>query len=78
MYKDRFGITDIANTKYDNLIISIDEIDEPVAMMLYTPNIDEEDHFHIAINKEQAVILRDWLSEFIKDDVLKRLENGGL
>lgn len=75
MYSDKFGITEIREEKIDNLSVSIDIMDEPVAVLLHTLHLEEHEHSHIELNKKQATILRDWLNSFLEDDVLKKYEN---
>ncbi len=74
MYSDKFGITEIREEKIDRLSISIDIMDEPVAVFLHIPHIDHHEHSHIELNKKQAIVLRDWLNSFLEDDVLKKYE----
>lgn len=74
MYSDRFGITNVRESDRDNLTLSIDVMEEPVAVMLYIPDINDHEHFHIQLNKDQAKIMRDWLSAFIEDDVQKKYD----
>ena len=74
MYSDRFGITKVRESDQDNLTLSIDIDEKPTAVMLYIPDINDHEHFHIHLNKDQAKIMRDWLSAFIEDDVHKKYE----
>lgn len=71
-YKNKFGITKIITSKRNNLDISWDCDDlksknrKPV--FLFTPNMDNIiNHFHIELSKKQAVKLRDWLADYLKD-----------
>lgn len=75
-YKDTFGITKIINDKMNNLQINIEEMDEFVAMLLFTPDMDDKnEHYHIELTKENAKPLRDWLNEFLEDDIEKKYNN---
>lgn len=61
-YEDKYSITDIKDSKYNNLIISIDE-KSPV--LLYTPNMDNTaEHFHIELNDKEANKLYMWLMQY--------------
>lgn len=74
MYKDRLAITHVKEDVVDNLTLSIDVMEEPVAVMLYIPNLNDFEHYHIQLNKSHAVIMRDWLNSFIEDDVQKKFD----
>ena len=75
MYSDRYGITVIRDDKVrDRLSIARDDHGRgPIAQLLYIPEVAEHEHSHIELNKEQATILRDWLDEYLKDDLEARL-----
>ncbi len=54
----------------DNLIISEDTNldDEPIAVLLYTPHLgNKNNHYHIELNREQAIQLKSWLDGFIEE-----------
>jgi hypothetical protein len=74
MYEDKFGITKIRDDKRDNLGISIDIMSEPVAVLMYIPDVDDFEHSHIELTRKQATILRDWLIKFLDDDIEKKYE----
>lgn len=72
MYEDIFGSTMIRDTEHDNLKISIDVMDKPVAVFLYTPSMRETKcHYHIEMDKKQAIELRTWLNSFIADGAVE-------
>lgn len=75
MYKDRYGITVVRDDKVrDRLSISRDDHGEgPIVVLLHIPEVAEHEHSHIELNKEQATVLRDWLDEYLKDDLETRL-----
>jgi hypothetical protein len=62
----------IRSSDIDNLSIGLEydtNPDKPYPMFLYTPSISElNNHFHIALSRKQAKILRDWLSEYLRDN----------
>jgi len=76
-YKSKFGGTDIIKSKFNNLQISYDANDSKdlfkpdrkkiYPVLLFTPNTDNFQHFHIELNKGQAKKLRDWLDAYLKD-----------
>ena len=65
----------ICDGKYDNLAI-VEDTDEDengneidIAVLLYIPNMDTlNEHDHIIMTKQQALVLRDWLNVFLKAD----------
>ena len=72
MYKDWCGVTEIQKDgRRDHLSISVDVLDEAVAVLLHIPDMEDNEHSHIELNKEKATILRDWLNEFIDDKDVK-------
>lgn len=40
---------------------------EVVVGILWVPHIEHTDHDHIEFSKEEAIKLRDWLTEFINE-----------
>jgi len=75
MYEDIYGVTDIIDEEVDNLSVSIDNHDGPIMSFLYTPWMKETKvHYHIPLNKEKAIVLRDWINKFLEDDIDKKLE----
>lgn len=73
-YKNKFGITKIISSKRKNLDISWDCEEDPKdkkqrkPVFLFTPDMDNTiNHFHIELDKKQAVKLRDWLNDYLKD-----------
>lgn len=80
-YKKPFGITEIRKQedKVDCLSVSWDYRDDPEdksqrkPVFLYTPHMDDLDkggcphHYHIELTREQALILKDWLVDYIED-----------
>jgi len=75
MYKDIYGITKIRDSESDRLSISVDFIEEPTAVLLHVPDIEEREHNHIELDKKQATTLRDWLNEFLEDDIEKKCKD---
>jgi len=71
MYKDRYGITVVRDDDIiDRLSISRDNHGEGhIAVLLHIPEVSEHDHSHIELNREQATVLRDWLDDYLKDDL---------
>lgn len=57
----------IREEKIENLSISEDIgfEDEPIAVLLFTPNTEKFDHWHIELDVDQCVKMREWLDEFI-------------
>lgn len=79
--KDRYMITKIRDTKYDNVSLSIDEnMDkdefEVAMVMLYTPDMNNTmDHYHVTFDRERVIALRDWCNDFLSEpDLKKRFE----
>lgn len=69
-YEDKFGITNIKPDRCGNLDISRDTgftDDEHLAVFLFTPNMNKEHHYHIDLSVEQAEVLADWLTKFVKE-----------
>ena len=73
-YKDKYGITPIKKNKIDNFSINWDYDDNPndknqrFPVFLFTPDMkDTNTHYHIVLGKNQAKVLRDWLSDYLKD-----------
>jgi len=73
-YKDRFGKTDIIKTSTcEYLGISWDCYDDPdditqrTPVLLFTPDIDKCEHYHVGLTREEAQILRDWLTDFLEN-----------
>lgn len=62
-------IAKLKKGKTDNLSISLDydrDESKKYPVLLYTPNMDRtEDHFHIALTKKEAKLLRDWLDSYL-------------
>jgi len=59
--------TVIRADRRDHLRISEDTDfdDKRVAVLLYIPDMDEEDHDHIELNEEQARKLHTWLGKYL-------------
>lgn len=72
-YKDKYGITKILKGKYSNLSISWDYDDneddkkQRRPILLFVPNMDDSEHFHIELSRKQATALNDWLTDYLKD-----------
>lgn len=73
-YKDRFGATVIKKGRHNNFQVSWDydddiaDIKQRVAVFLFTPDMKNKiNHEHIALTDKEAIVLRDWLNEFIKE-----------
>lgn len=71
-YRDKFGITEIKNKKYNNLSIGwdFDEMEEEkYPVFLFTPSMaDTSNHYHIPLSKVEAKILKDWLDQYFQED----------
>jgi hypothetical protein len=62
-------ILSITPGPYDALSISLDYDDDPQKLFpvfLFVPIMDQPEHWHIQLNREQAVKLRDWLNDYMK------------
>jgi hypothetical protein len=73
-YKDRYGITKIVDDKSDNLSVSWDydsnkdDLTQRRPVFLYTPWMDNtDDHYHIELTRNQAIVLRDWLNDYLEE-----------
>ena len=56
----------IRATRFNNLSLSEDDLgDGPVAVFLYIPDMECDDHEHIELSLEEAERVRDWLDDFI-------------
>lgn len=73
-YKDRFGVTTIRDNKIDHLRISwdcdypeTDPSEKRHPVFLFVPDYDQEDHWHIELTRQEALELRNWLNDYIKD-----------
>lgn len=82
MYETRFGVTKIIDGEWEKFDISRDsdldwnDVKIPIAVFLHVPNINRQEHSHIAMTKEQCVILRDWLNKFIDDPSPLKKDNN--
>lgn len=75
-WSDRFAITPIKDEPIDNFSMSIDEMDEIVAVALYTPDMENtNEHYHIEFSRDQARVLWDWLSDFLEEDTETKYQN---
>lgn len=46
--------------------------DEAICVFLFTPDLEnKEDHSHIVLNQDRAVLLRDWLNGWIEEHVVE-------
>lgn len=72
-YKDRYGVTRIKDERFDHLDISWDywdnehDLSQRKCMLLYIPDTTAENHNHIELDREQATVLRDWLTNYLED-----------
>lgn len=75
-YKDRYGSTELRNTKLDNFSIgwdnmvdkNVENLRNRIPVFLFTPNMDDtNDHHHIMLTRHQARKLRDWLDDYLRD-----------
>lgn len=73
-YTDRYGSTTLRKDKIDHLSIAWDYDDDEsdkfqrFPVFLFTPDMDNtNNHFHIPLNREQALVLRFWLEDFLKE-----------
>lgn len=69
-YKDRFGITDIKSDPFHNLSISWEPVDKEskIPVLLFSPSMnDSANHYHIEMTKEEAKILKEWLTLYLED-----------
>jgi len=79
---EKYMIKNIRDTSIDRVSMSIDENHEKdkfevAAVMLYVPDLADDEHSHIIFDKEQATSLRDWLNDFLNaTDLEERLTNG--
>jgi hypothetical protein len=63
-------ITMIRDKKIDKLSISLDyDVDpkESYPVFLFIPDVNEFDHYHIPLTKEESKTLFDWLKEYLND-----------
>lgn len=67
----------LCDGRFGNLSISRDVDDfaedgpKPIAVFLFVPDMEEEDHEHMEMDLETCRILRDWLSRFLADNEAK-------
>lgn len=72
-YKDRYGSTIIRGDRRDNVSIGWDYDDDEAdksqryASILYIPDTQDSEHSHINLTREQALVLRNWLIDFLND-----------
>jgi|ERR1051326_1477300 hypothetical protein len=53
----------------DELLIALDYNDKPDSphpIMLFRP-ADDDEHYHIELTRQEAIILRDWLDRYLGD-----------
>lgn len=82
MYKDKHGITKINPKNRDHLSISFDVNEDgpekgKYPVLLHAPFLSDEgkgsDHSHIPLTRTQAILLRNWLNEYIDDTKNQRV-----
>lgn len=79
-YKDGFGATDICGKQYNNLSISWDcdgdreGSKERYPVLLFIPDMEKEDHYHIKLNKKQTKALHKWLGEHLANKKTRRIK----
>lgn len=70
-YRSKHGITPVRRGKLNALSISRDfnfNPEKTYPVLLFTPHMDNTDeHFHIELNRAQALKLRDWLTQWLND-----------
>jgi hypothetical protein len=71
-YKDIFSITEIklaVDQPFRNLKISCDiDNDVKFPVILFTPYVNKpNEHFHIELTRESAIVLKEWLDAYIED-----------
>ena len=67
-YKDRFGITEIKDSREILSINYEEENQQKYPVLLYVPNKEEFTHYHIELSRKEASLLKDWLEDFLKDN----------
>lgn len=81
-HDEKYMIKNIKDVGIGRISMSIDENPdkdefEVGAMMLLIPNIGEDAHSYISLDKDQAFILRNWLDDFLTTpDLEERLTDG--
>lgn len=69
-FYDKFGKTVIKGEGREGLSISWDfngEENKVFPVLLYTPNLQQDDHFHIELTRGEAGILYYWLDRYLTD-----------
>jgi len=79
-FENKFGITKLIEGRRNNLSVSFDtdtpriKKDEVGMVFLYTPDMEDTNtHYHITLNKDEILILKNWIDSFLNEsDMLER------
>ena len=73
---------DVIPGKINRLSVGIDNdscnTSESYVAFTFTPSMkDTWNHFHFALNRKQALLLRNWLTSYLRKTQLKKKGNNG-